>query len=242
MSAAGAVLESLPGFRRRFRITPAPHSVRCEVEDDFHCMEVTLHHELGVATRVEAIMHRAPWTTCPGAQQKVQETFTGVRLDEFARRGEKKDNCTHLYDLALLAAGHAGEDRVQQYDILVSDPDEKGVNLAAIRRNGETLLYWEVQGFVMVEPSEAAGIRLDRLNDWIAGLDAPLQEPARLLRWAVMIAHGRVLPMEAQSDATKMPPNCYTFQPHRAVNALRIGLIRDFSNDESQPLDNNNYH
>ncbi|MYM64042.1 DUF2889 domain-containing protein [Pseudomaricurvus sp. HS19] len=242
MSAGGVTLDALPGFRRRFRITPAVHRVCCEVEDDFHCMEVTLHHAGGVATRVEALMHRAPWTTCPGAQQKVQETFTGVRLDEFVRRGEKKENCTHLYDLALLAAGHAQEERVQQYDILVSDPDESGVSQAALRLNDVTLLHWIVQGFVMVEPSEAAGIRLDRLNDWIAGLDAPLQEPARLLRWAIMIAHGRSIPMEEQSDATRMPPNCYTFQPHRAVNALRVGLIRDFSNDESQPLDNNNYH
>lgn len=40
-----AALDDLPGFRRRFRITPGPDSVCCDVEDDFHCMSVLIRHD-----------------------------------------------------------------------------------------------------------------------------------------------------------------------------------------------------
>ena len=102
-----AALDKLPGFRRRFRITPAPGSVRSELEDDFHWMSVVVHHSDGTATSIEAHMFRAPWTICPGAVEQLKQTFTGVRLAEFVERGEKRSNCTHLHDLATLAAAHA---------------------------------------------------------------------------------------------------------------------------------------
>src|SRR4029077_17581389 len=95
-------IDSVPGFRRRFIVTPAPNRVSCEVEDDYHCMGVTIHHDGKVATKVEAVLQRAPWTTCPGAVAVVEQTFSGVPLDGFASRGEKRSNCTHLHDLAVL--------------------------------------------------------------------------------------------------------------------------------------------
>jgi hypothetical protein len=53
-----------------------------------------------------------------------------------------------------------------------------------------------------------------------------------------MIANGRTIPLEKQSDARRMPVgNCYTFQPHLVTEAKRIGEIRDFSNGTTQPLD-----
>ncbi|MGL4563723.1 MAG: hypothetical protein ACRCVD_00395, partial [Halioglobus sp.] len=96
-----------PGFRRRFRITPEPFRVRAEVEDDYHCMGVTLVHDGITATAVEAELERAPWSTCPGAVEVCRQTFSGRPLDEFPRQGGKSANWTHLYDLALLAAAHA---------------------------------------------------------------------------------------------------------------------------------------
>ncbi len=56
-------LDELPGFRRRFRITPEASLVRGELEDDYHCMRVTIHHDGKTATAIEPIMARAPWTT-----------------------------------------------------------------------------------------------------------------------------------------------------------------------------------
>lgn len=228
-------LESLPGFRRRFRVAPRPGRVECQVEDDFHCMAVTIDHDGVVADRVEGRVIRAPWTTCPGAEQKLRETFTGEALSDFPACREKRENCTHLYDLALLAAAHANDSESLLYDVLVSDPVE-GRKRAEVRRDGACVLAWVEADFALLEPAELAGLRLDALQPWLQTLDAPLQEAARLLRWATMMANGRIIPLEEQSDATRMPPNCYTFQPDRAVQARRVGEMRDFSREAVQPL------
>ncbi len=210
--------------------------MRGEVEDDYHCMSVTLRHAGGVISAVEPVMHRAPWTTCPGAVAQLQETFAGVAIKAVVARGDKSANCTHLHDLAVLAAAHAADDEPLVYDIFASDPIE-GWGELELRRNDQRLLVWIERDHRLVEPAELSGLRLDQLRAWIDGLDAPLQEAARLLRWGAILAHGRVIPMERQSDASRMPPNCYSFQPQRAIHARRVGLIRDFSRGAAQPLD-----
>ena len=58
-----APIDTLPGFRRRFIVTPASDRVRSEVEDDYHCMGVTLHHDREACTRIEAVdSNNAPTT------------------------------------------------------------------------------------------------------------------------------------------------------------------------------------
>jgi hypothetical protein len=65
----------LPGFRRRFRITPQAGCVCAEVEDDYHSMSVTVHHSEGIANAITPIMQRAPWTTCPGAVENSKKCY-----------------------------------------------------------------------------------------------------------------------------------------------------------------------
>lgn len=233
--ASAIPLDQLPGFRRRFRVIPAEGRVQAEVEDDFHRMSVIVHHDGATATAIEPDMRRAPWTTCPGAIDKLKQTFAGVALKDFPIRGEKKINCTHLYDLAILAAEHAFDQAPTIYDILVSDPVD-GRRRAELRKNGVALLAWTEEKFRLVEPPEVAGLTLDKLRTWIETLDPSKQRAAKLLQWGNMIANGRGIPLEQQSDATKMPPNCYSFQPERAVSATRVGVIRDFSGGDAEPL------
>ena len=233
-------IDNLPVFRRRFRITPVPGAVSSEVEDDFHCMSVTVRHRDGVTTSVEPVLSRAPWTTCPGAVDRLKQTFSGVPLAMYAERGEKRENCTHLHDLATLAATHAFDVEQIVYDILVSDPIE-GLRNAEIRRNGRTVLRWTLAEGRIADPPELVGVTLDQLSRWIGSLDPQQQEAARLLRWGTMIANGRSIPLERQSDAGRMPTgNCYTFQAERKVYAQRIVAIRDFSRGAAQPLQPSN--
>jgi hypothetical protein len=232
---AAMALGVLPGYRRRFRVTPAAGWVKAELEDDMHCMAVLLRHRDGVVTAVEAEQDRAPWNTCGGAMDQLVQTFAGQRLEGFADRGEKTLNCTHLYDLAQLAAAHAQDQAPIIYDILVSDPVE-GRRRMELRRDGAPLMRWVEEDGRLVEPAEIAGLTLLTLSPWISSLDPARQEPARLLRWGGLVAHGRTLPFEEQSDATRMPPNCYTFQPEQAVHARRIGKSRDFSTGHEEPL------
>lgn len=233
---APPVLDDLPGFRRRFVIDPRPGEVRTAVEDDYHCMGVTLHFEGEMVTDVEPEMDRAPWTTCPGAIARLKETFTGVPLANFAVRGEKSSNCTHLHDLATLGAAHAHDAARTVFDILVSDPDPRGRSTAELRRNGEAVLAWTTQGWMFVAPPALEGVTIDKMRPWIDSLDPEAQEAARLLRWGTMLAHGRSIPLDQQSDASKIAGSCYTFQDGVKQHARRIGVIRDFSTGDAEPL------
>ena len=235
LSATAA--ERLPGFRRRFRVEPAPGRVLVALEDDYHCMAVVVHHEGGIAHRVDADMQRAPWSTCPGAEKQLAATFAGAALVDFPARGAKKANCTHLYDLALLAARYARTQDALQFDILVSDPVEGRVS-AELHRDGTCLIQWTVVDNEVVAPEEYRGLGLfGKLGPWIDGLPLLQQEAAKMLRWGCMLAHGRQIPLHQQSDASAMPANCYTLQPERAVIADRVGLIKDFSDGSEEPLE-----
>lgn len=230
-------LDSLPGFRRRFRITPAVGQVRSEVEDDYHRMQLTLRHDGTRISAVEPQVIRAPWTTCPGAEAQLRQTFEGVALGACVARGGKTANCTHLHDLVLLAAAHAHDAQPLVYDILVSDPVD-GSSRAELRRDGVTQLAWTLSAFRLLEPAKLAGTALNELREWIETLDPAGQEAARLLRWGSILAHGRVLSMDRQSDARRLPSgSCYTFQPQRAAQAQRIVAVRDFSTSGMQPLE-----
>ena len=230
-----AALDDLPGYRRRFLVTPGDGCVRAELEDDYHCMSVTVRHADGVATAVEGVMYRAPWTTCPGAEARLRETFAGVPLAAFGARGEKTSNCTHLHDLATLAAAHAGDARPLVYDVLRSDPTD-GISRAELRRDGGVLFAWTLDHLRIVAPEEVAGIELMKLQPLLERLDAAGREAVRILRWGIIVGGGRGIPLNRQSDASRMPPSCFTFQPEMAATAKRVGRIRDFSIGDDQLL------
>lgn len=229
------MIASLPGFRRRILVEPGLGRTCAAVEDDYHCMAVTLHHDGVRVTAVESVMERVPWTTCPGASAVLEQTFAAIALADVARRGLKQTNCTHLHDLAVLAAAHAADDAPLVYDILVSDPVD-GLWHGEIRANGQVLLRLSHRGHVLVSPDDAAGASLFRLRDWIESLPENRKEAARLLQWGTILAHGRAIPMAQQSDASRIPPNCYTFQDERRHVARRVGAVRDFSADQAEPL------
>jgi len=181
-------------------------------------------------------MQRVPWTVCPGAAAQLQRTFTGVALADFAARGEKRENCTHLHDLAILAAAHALDGGPLVYDILVSDPIA-GRRRVEMRRNGAAVLAWSDEKNRIVEPAELAGVTLDKLRPWIDSLPAEQRESARLLQWGAIIANGRSRSLDQQSDASALGVGrCYTFQAHRVAAAKRIDDIRDFSQGTTQLL------
>jgi hypothetical protein len=230
-------VDDLPGYRRRISIEPRDGAVLAMLEDDLHCMAVTLHHADGVVIAVEPVMERVPWTTCSGARDQLIATFTGQPLADVTARRAKRANCTHLHDLASFAAAHAGDGGSTTYDVLISDPRD-GVRLLELRRDGESMLRWREYEDRLVEPEGAAGLTLMTLRDWIETLPEADKEPARTLQWAGLVAHGRLMTIaEQQALAPNMPPNCYTFQPERRTIAIRNGPTRDFSDGSSAPLD-----
>jgi hypothetical protein len=231
-------IDNLPGYRRRLRVTPSSGRVLAELEDDYHRMAVRVHHDGHAATAVHPVMDRAPWSTCPGAVAVLEQTFLGVALENFASRGDKRANCTHLHDLAVLAAAHAFDTAPTVFDILVSDP-VAGRSEAELRRDGITVLDWSVVKGRIIAPAPVAGLDLDNMRNWIESLDPDTQEAARLLRWGTMVAHGRTLPAGWATGTGNMASRsrCFTFQPHKAGEAKHVGAIRDFSRGTARPLD-----
>lgn len=231
-------IEELPGYRRRFLTTAGPGWARADLEDDIHHMHVTLRHADGVVTAVEPVMERWPWPTCPGAGRVLQETFVGQPLTAFARRGDKFSNCTHLYDLALLAAAHAGDAQPLLYDVLVSDPVD-GRQRAELRRNGAAAMAWELDASRdFVAPPDLAGTSLHDMRAWLDGLEPERLEAARILRWGAMMSHSRRMTVEEQWDSGRTAPRCYTFQPDVAGRREKhVGEILDFSITARKPLE-----
>ena len=200
-------------------------------------MIVSLRHRDGIIVEVASTMPRSPWTLCPGAMAQLTETFAGVALADVARRGEKPRNCTHLHDLTLFAAAHAGGTAPVAYDILVTDP-VAGERRARLQRDGAVVLDWMLADDRILAPAPLAGLTLRDMGGWIAGLDAAGAEAARILRWAAILAYGRSMDIPAGIAATTFPGgSCYNFQPERAAaSTRRPGADVDFSAPGRQPL------
>ena len=224
-------------FRRRILIEPAQSRVVAELEDDWHRMVVTVDHDGAVAHAVKGDMKRWPWTTCPGAIAKLAETFNGVALADFGRRGAKSHNCTHLHDLAILAAAHAGDSKPVAYDVTITDPVD-GRREARLVRDGILVMDWSLADSTVLAPPDIAGLTLYALNDWITALAPMVQEQARILRWAAIMAFGRGMDIPEGLSATAFPSgSCFTFQPTVAVEGVRRPDVpRDFSANTPPPI------
>lgn len=237
MTLSSSLLKSFQGYRRSIHIVSNAHNrAWAELEDDIHAFMVGVNHDGQRIVSIDVDIRRAPWSTCPGAEQVLKNGLQDALLEDVRKYPEKTQQCTHLLDLATWSVGYAKSRVDIRYDIFVHDAVQN-VRHAEIWRDGEKLIEWDESKFVLQPPHDAAGLNLFQINDWIKTLSADKQEAVRMLRWGNMIANGRAMTLEAQSDATKMPPNCYSFQPERAVNAKRVGEIKDFSFGKIVPLE-----
>lgn len=227
------------GYRRLIRVEPGEGRVRAALEDDIHAMAVTLRHADGVVQAAEPEMARVPWTTCPGAAQVLADTFTGTPLAQVTARRERQANCTHLHDLAILAAAHAAHPAACEYAIAVSDP-QAGERILEIHRDGALLHRWTEKDGIFTAPGAIEGQSLMTLRHWIGALCGTAQEAARLLQWAGLVAHGRTLSDERKHAALFTHPSCFTMQPGRAENARPASPMLDFSSGERTPLSADN--
>ena len=233
---------SPPGYRRRILITPGESTVTAALEDDMHCMVVRLDHDGARITAIHPHTERAPWSVCQHAGQTLLETFLGLPLDAATAPKAKWTNCTHLYDLAALAAAHGRDPGPFAYDIAVDDVVDGAATSSAaycsVHANGALVHRWRVEGMTVLSPAAIAGVELTRLRDWIATLGPAEAEAARILQWASMVAHGRQMTDWDSFQPEAMPANCFAVQPGQPRDHIRrIGLRHDFSHGGIAPLD-----
>jgi hypothetical protein len=227
-------------YRRRILLVAADGRVVGDMEDDFHRYGIEIEHD---GERVDAVRGRAyryPWTECGhvfGPLQAFRGKPLSTSLAAAARGANPRENCTHLFDLAVLAIAHAAAGRARrQYDIAVPDRVD-GATRATLERDGERLLAWDLRGSEISDPPPYAGreLRGPDVPRWAeAELDPDTAEATLVLRRGVVIANGRLGNFEAAPDASVLlswaKNSCHSFTPGIAEKALRVpGTTRDFT-------------
>ncbi|MBV1688748.1 hypothetical protein KRR38_13965 [Novosphingobium sp. G106] len=133
-----------PGLWRRIVLLPGDGWIGGALEDDMHRFHIRLDHANGRVTKVAAKAVRHPWSACPGATTFIARELTGELLTAVADR-DPFQHCTHLYDLAVLAAAHADDDAPTRFDMTVADRVE-GRTTATLAENGAEKLRWQLDG------------------------------------------------------------------------------------------------
>jgi len=208
--------------------------VRAALEDDFHHFRVELHARAGAISAVSARAPRHPYSLCPSAAQSL-DLLVGTALPRQAhalgRAVDPREQCTHLLDLAGLAAAAAARGvRQRRYDIAVP-LRHNGRTQARLQRDGDPLLCWDVLDLAITGPDPYTGFDLRQgMARWaLAQLPEDEAEAALVLRRCAAISIGKGKPLDGQLHAAATG-RCYSQQPERAPLALRqVGSTWDFT-------------
>ncbi len=215
-------------FRRRVVARAEGLHVRAAVEDDLHHFEVDVVHDGRVVIAVEGRSIRYPWTTCPQATASIGLLAgTAVALPvKVAPEIDARLHCTHLYELARLAIAQAARGGSRQYDIEMPDRVDD-LSRATIKRDGEVVFIWDLDGYQVIRPDAFAGIEIMGRISWPDEVrrDADALEACLILRRAITVASIRNPGKEgirdgtspiAPFDETRMIGACFSYQPDRA--------------------------
>jgi hypothetical protein len=239
ISAGGA-------FRRRMRAVAGPHLVEAAVEDDYHHMEVTLEHDGRAVTAIRGLLHRAPWSTCPGATSRLVDLVgqpVSTRIWDLPPDLAVKLHCTHLLDAALLAIAQAARGGERRYEIRVPDRIDEATAPHVIR-DGREVLRLNIMRDDIVAPSEFAGQNTRKLLPWAAAvLDDDTLEALSIMRRGLLVSRGRSRPENYQPVMSelraRMSGACFSFQPDvvsRAVRENNRRFLSDRPEDFLLPL------
>lgn len=227
-------------FRRRILLSVGEKKVGVELEDDNHGFRLRLWHDGERVVKLEVDAVRHPFNTCPEAVLPLQRV-TGLQLDaEESSLREKLipgDNCTHLYDMVLIAMAHARELGTQRvYDMEVDD-ERDGVTTARISCDGQTVHDWTISNHSVVTPAAYVGQPMLRgFYAWVSqALTGMSREAAIALQRAYFVAQSRRYDYHpaAEHPATSdgMPDgSCYSYGSGVVERAFRRdGSRRDFT-------------
>lgn len=234
-------------YRRRIRLIHRPRQVVAELEDTTHGFRLTLSHDNNKVTNIVAEPIRYPFDTCPGAVASLHPLIAcPLDIDSNTMRSVLNPgrNCTHLYDLALLALAHCGRAGQQRiYDISVPDECDSGTEIQ-VSCDGTALHKWHVTDHKIVQPTSLQGKPLMHgFYHWASAqfagdaLEAALVLQrgyfvAKSRRYDYMNSAGRL----ARED--NMPEGaCYTYSSGVVEHAVHTGSMgRDFTDTPDQLL------
>ena len=234
-------------YRRRIRLVHKPAQIVAELEDTTHGFRLTLSHNEKQVINITAEPIRYPFDTCPGAVASLQPLIN-CPLDIDSRTIRRVlnpgRNCTHLYDLALLALAHCRRPEQHRiYDISVPDERENGTGIR-VSRDGLLQHEWQVNRHHIAAPSPLAGKPLMRgFYSWAsAEFSDDALEAACVLQRGYFVAQSRrhdymnAAGRMARED--NMPDGaCYTYSAGVVEHAVHTGgMGRDFTAAPDQLL------
>lgn len=238
-------------FRRRIRLSKGEGFVKGELEDSSHAFKTTLHYDQSGITDVTAEAIRYPMTTCPGAVVPLRD-FIGLPLDlvavDVARRTKPRIQCTHLFDLTVLAYSHIMRDEQQRvYDIELPDEDAEGnPRVLKVFKDGELLIEWLVSEWRIIEPESLAGNSLHTgFSKWLEKVyadDEEKKEFAWLAQKGYLVSQARVFDVNKLAGTRKfvgphMVGICHTYSEEQMKTAHHsYNSFIDFSDDAESLL------
>jgi len=227
-----------PGFWRRILLQPGPGWIGGALEDDMHCFHLRLEHDGARVTKVAARAVRHPWTGCAGAPAHLAGKLTDAALADVARRDATLE-CTHLFDLAILCAAHAGDIAPSRFDMRVADRVD-GCTTATLVQDGEERLRWRIDQTVIAGPDPFTGLDIKRLSQWKHDFPADVAEQATMLRRAVFVSGARQYPtpvnVTAGQQGALRQGVCFNYQPEQAASSTPLFERREFSQSGQEPL------
>ncbi len=236
-------------FRRRIRLRREGASVAAELEDSSHAFKSRLTVADDRVTQVDAEAIRYPMTTCPGALEPLQKfvgTPLGLPAAELASRLQPRSHCTHLFDLSVLAYCHFQRSEPEVvFDIEMPDELDAPVWLE-VRRDGATVLRWQIRQWQISAPAELAGRPLHSgFSRWLAdefGDDQTLLELAWLAQKGYLVAQARIYDINALGGTRRFVGGdvlgiCHTYSEDNIGDAVHtFNSFKDFSEVPEQLL------
>lgn len=222
-------LDSPHVFFRRVIFDVTATTCRVAMEDEHHYFILELGHDGERITSVASTARRTPWTLCPEAERQLQ-MFVGqplrqriaVTLPEI----DSKQQCTHQYDLLMVALSQALRPGRREYIAKVVGAMHEHRH-AELWLDGEKLLDWRLRG-TLIESDDTCNQRdLRNIMPWAdEHLDDRTLEALFVQRRAVMVAASKGFNLDLIPNAgvamRARAGACFVFQPERAESALRI--------------------
>ena len=218
----------LSGFHRRIRLHPYPDRIVAGLEDNLHFFATELSHAAGRIDGIRVKAERYPWNICPGAATFLSDQLAGRQIEAIANL-DMSQHCTHLFELAVLSAAHAGDERPVQFDLHVDDwaGDCTKVSL-----------------FVDGQPDLECAVRCGEVEgagqwSWRNEIAPADREKAMLVARAVYVSLGRAAPVvdRAVERGPRVLGVCYSYQRSRVEDAAKMSHSRrEFDSEDRGPL------
>ena len=234
-------------YRRRIRLENLPQHVIAELEDATHGFRLKLSYADEQVSDISAQPIRYPFNTCPGAVDALKPLIgCALTTDSSSLRRvlDPGQNCTHLYDLAVLALAHSTRSTQHKvYDIIVPDERESGSSISVLC-DGEPVHQWQVKSHCLTEPQFLQGKPLMHgFYSWaIKAFSKDELEAAIILQRGYFVAQTRrydyINSAGRSALGDKMPEGaCYTYNAGVVEQAFQTeGMVRDFTDTQEQLL------